>query len=237
MVVHTSRLCDDVAFFPPQKDAPNSITCRPILRPDEADNYEHNQKIIKTAMQEAQIWEENPEAAAIFGMLDEANENDMPAQIVGDIVIGAHQIVPADVEIEKSGIAGGRGREKYIDTIANSWGKDLSLSKEDMERLGLEGGKSVEKLKELKKELQKQAKGEKWRLDVVDTPNGREYRGIYGADVQEDDNEARQKQNKKDGGASGKEKKDGGEDDKKDDGEQGSGGQQGSEEEYYKEEL
>lgn len=241
MVVHTARLCDDVAFFPPQKDEANSITCRPILQPDEAENYEHNQKLYKSALKEAQIWEENPEAAAIFGMTGEGS-NEPSVQIVGDIIIGAREMIPDGVEIEKSGIAGGRGKDKYIDTIANSWGKDLSLSKDDLERLGLQGEKSLENLKKLKKELKKAAKEENWRLDVVDTPNGREFRGIYGADVQEEDTESKPKQGKKGSAASGEDKNEGeasGEkaQDQKGDGDQGSEGQQGSQEEYYKEDL
>jgi protein OS-9 len=56
------------------------------------------------------------------------------------------------------------------------------LSKEDLKRLGLPDMEAVEKLR---KELEKYAKGEQWKLDVVDTPAGREYRAIVGSDDDE----------------------------------------------------
>lgn len=259
MVLETPRLCNDVAFQPPQKDEPNGITCRPVLAPEEVENYEHNQKLYKASLQEAQIWEENPDAAAAFGVLGDIDEDGAPIKIVGDIIIGGRNIVPEDVEIQKSGIVGGI-KEKYVDTIANSWGKDLALSKEDMNRLGLQDAKAIEKLEKLKKELKKQANGEGWRLDVVDTPHGREYRGIYGEGVEEDvapgDEEGRAKAKAKAKVGSGKDKKapqggaadgvageDGSHEQKKDghkeenQHEESVEDEQGSQEEYFHEEL
>jgi protein OS-9 len=247
MVVETPRLCNDVAFQPPQKDEANSITCRPVLLPEEAETYEQNRKAYKAELTEAQIWEANPEAAAAFGMNSETDET-LPIQIVGDILIGGHAIVPEDVEIQKSGIVGGV-KEKFVETIASSWGRDLALSKEDMERLGLQDGKAIEKLEKLKKELKKKAKGDGWRLDVVDTPHGREYRGIYGEGVEEEmvaggkesaakdktgkakDGEAVEKAVKQDTGSAGKKQE------KIDESEREDEELQGSEEEYFREEL
>ena len=258
MVLETPRLCNDVAFQPPQKDEPNGITCRPVLAPEEVENYEHNQKVYKSALQEAQIWEANPDAAAAFGVLGDIDEDGAPIKIVGDIVIGGHKIVPEDVEILKSGIVGGI-KEKYVDTIANSWGKDLAVSKEDMKRLGLQDAKAIEKLEKLKKELKKQANGEGWRLDVVDTPHGREYRGIYGEGVEEEvtgdqEGKARAKAQAKAKVEPGKDKKTpqdgaaGGEvtqdtpsestkEEQKEESEDSGGGERGSQEEYFHEEL
>lgn len=248
MVVETPRLCNDVAFQPPQKDEANSITCRPVLLPEEAETYEQNRKAYKAELTEAQIWEANPDAAAVFGMTGESDGNTLPIQIAGDIIIGGHAIVPEDVEIQKSGIVGGL-KEKFVETIASSWGRDLALSKEDMERLGLQDGKALEKLEKLKKELKKKAKGDGWRLDVVDTPHGREYRGIYGEGVEEEvaagnkdggakaksakgmDGEAAEKGAKQEDGSSGN-KQEG-----SDESESNGGEQHGSEEEYFKEEL
>jgi protein OS-9 len=53
---------------------------------------------------------------------------------VGDVIVGAHNIVPEDVKLEKSAIVGG-GKETYIDTVASSDGK--FLSKDEIEKLGL----------------------------------------------------------------------------------------------------
>lgn len=225
MVIQTPRLCNDVAFQPPQKDAANGIACRPVLLPEEAKTYEHNQKAytsaVKSAVQEAQIWESDPDAAAAFGMEHMLGEEDI--QVVGDIIIGGHAIVPEDVKIERSAIVGG-GKEKYVDTIASSWGK--TLKKEDLEKLGLTDTKTYEALK---KELENVAKGEKWKLDVVDTPRGREYRGIYGKDVEED--ESGDEKKKTEGTASPENEE------KNPEGDNEGDGEQGSEEEYFKEEL
>jgi protein OS-9 len=243
MVVETPRLCNDVAFQPPQKDEANSITCRPVLLPEEAETYEKNRKALKKELTEAQIWEANPEAAAAFGINGDSDET-LPIQIVGDIIIGGHAIVPEDVEIQKSGIVGGV-KEKFVETIASSWGKDLALSKADMERLGLKDGKAIEKLEKLKKELKKKAKGDGWRLDVVDTPHGREYRGIYGEGVEEERaiDEAKGKagkgKNEKTAEKAGKQEEvpNAKEQEATEETESKGEEEQGREEEYYREEL
>lgn len=234
MVVHTPRLCDDVAFQPPQEDAAHSISCTPILEPEEAETFKREQKAYKSALQEAQIWEANPDAAAAFGLLGDPSDDEPPMQLVGDIIVGGHDIVPEGVKIEKSGIVG--GKDKYIDTIANSWGK--TLSKEELKKLGLDSSRAIENLEKLKKEVEQRAKGEKWKVVVVDTPRGREYRGIFGKDVGDDDEidaGTSQKQGKgqeeSEGSSQGKQ---GG---SSSDGDGVDGAQEGSEEEYFKEEL
>ena len=88
------------------------------------------------------------------------------------------------------------------------------MSKEDIEKLGLGDAKAVEKLR---KKLEEIAQGQEWKLDVIDTPRGREYRGIIGDEEEEE----------------GKKKGDVGPED-----EQGEdGGGEGSQEEYFREEL
>ena len=153
MVIQTPRLCNDVAFLPPQKDQPNSISCSPILAEGQIDDYKRDLKTLKAAEKEAKIWEANADAAKVF--LGEEG-----LQIVGDIVVGGHAIVPEDVKLEKSTIVGG-GKETYIDTVADSAGK--ALSKEDLEKLGLGDAKSIETLK---KRLEEMAKGHEWKLEV-----------------------------------------------------------------------
>lgn len=230
MVLHTPRLCNDVAFQPPQKDAANSISCTPILRPEEAETYVHEQKAYKSAAQEAQIWEANPDAAAAFGMAGETGDDELPVQIVGDIIVGGHAIVPEGVKIEKSGIVG--GKDKYIDTIANSGGK--SLSKEELKKLGLDSSRAIENLEKLKKDVEAMAKGENWKIVVVDTPRGREYRGMVG----DDEEDAGKGQKKGQGKVESETPAQGKQGGTAPDGEGPDGGQQeGSEEEYFKEEL
>lgn len=225
MIIHTPRLCNDVAFQPPVKDKPNSISCSPILAEDQIDDYKRDLKFLKAQEKEAKVWEANVDAAKVF-------LGDEPLQLVGDIIVGGHALVPEDVKLEKSAIVGG-GKETYIDTVASSDG--MTLSKEDLEKLGLGDPKSIETLR---KRLEEMAQGNDWKLEVcchcsdnfwlrsthgltqtqvVDTPRGREYRGIIGTDSEE---EEKKKEGERKGGKGKKEDK-----------------EKGSQEEYYKEEL
>ena len=207
MVIQTPRLCNDVAFLPPQKDQPNTISCSLILGEDQVEDYKQDLKALKNAEKEAQIWQANPDAAKLFQSGTQEN-----VQIVGDIVLGGRAVVPESVTLEKSAIVGG-GKETYIDTVASSAG--TKLSKEDLEKLGLGDPRAVENLK---KRLEEIAEGQEWKLDVIDTPRGREYRGIIGTE---------QNKQEKDGD---KEQGEDGEKEKEKE-------EVGSKEEYYADEL
>lgn len=210
MVIQTPRLCNDVAFLPPQKDEPNAITCSPILASDQdIQDYERDIALLKQAEKEAEIWAADPSAADIFLG---AEEVDFP--IAGDIAIGARAIVPEGVTLEKSAIVGG-GKEKYIDTIASSDGR--LLNREELDKLGLGDAKSLERLK---RQLEKMAQGQEWKLDVVETPQGREYRGVIGKDEKEEAEDAAAAKGEGEGQGEGEDER-----------------EEGSEEEFYKEEL
>lgn len=222
MVIQTPRLCNDVAFLPPQKDEPNAITCSPILSSEQdIHDYERDMAALKEAEAEAEIWAAEPDAAKIF-LGDPALQEQ---QIAGDIAIGARTIVPEGITLEKSAILGG-GKETYLDTIASSDGR--VLTKEELEKLGLGNGKDLERLK---KQLEKMAQGQEWKLDIVETAQGaKEYRGIIGKDEEGEGKEGK--------GGEGGEGAEGGEGKKKEgSGEDVKKGEEGSEEEFYKEEL
>ncbi|KAK0356246.1 Protein OS-9 [Friedmanniomyces endolithicus] len=229
MVIQTPRLCNDVAFLPPQKDQPNTISCSPVLEDDEVEDYEHDLKTLKRAEEQATIWDAHTEAAAALGA--SSGDFQAPLQIVGDIIVGGHELVPEGTKIEKGAVVGG-GKETYIDTIASSDGERI-LGADEIEKLGLGNPEAVEKLK---KELEKIAKGQQWKLDVIDTPRGREYRGIIG-DEEKEGKEGKAmegKKQKKAKKAKGQAKQGQDGEDSDDDGE---AAQEGSEEEYYHEEL
>ncbi|KAF2716575.1 hypothetical protein K431DRAFT_278636 [Polychaeton citri CBS 116435] len=178
MIIQTPRLCSDVAFLPPQRDQPNRISCRPILGSSEdIQQYEQDLQQIKKEDEEAEIWLEHNDAAQAFGV----EFGKTAPLVVGGIEIGGHRVVPEDSQIEKSAIVGG-GKETYVDTIANSAGKVLSPEK--LKELGLINEEDVQKLR---KQLEEVAKGATWKLDVIDTPRGREYRGIIGDDDDKDE--------------------------------------------------
>lgn len=164
MVIQTPRLCNDVAFQPPQKDRANAITCSPIISGD----GDEAASVPKSLLPSNDI--PNPFAHP---------QSEVPASI-GDIIIGAHKWIPEGSKIEKSAIVGG-GKDRFVETIADSFGKLMSA--DELKRLGLGDAKSVESLK---KELEKIAGGQGWKLEVFDTPQGREYRGVLLGDEEED---------------------------------------------------
>lgn len=96
--------------------------------------------------------------------------------IIGGIEVGAQALVGSEGKvIEKSVVVGG-GKETYVGTVATSDGKQMS--KEDIKKLNADP-KDVEKLKG---NLKKLAGRKGWKLDLVDTPRGREFRGIIEAE-------------------------------------------------------
>lgn len=99
-----------------------------------------------------------------------------PRIIIGDIEVGAHAIVPQGKKIEKSVVVGG-GKETLIATIAKSDG--FMASESDMKRVGIRTHREVEGVK---KEVERVAGGKAWRLDVVETPRGKELRGVIEED-------------------------------------------------------
>lgn len=220
MVIQTPRLCNDVAFLPPQKDQPNAITCSPILAENQVEAYEHDLAVLKEI--ESETSQELLDAALAEAGIKDADLETI--QIVGGIVVGGHAMVPEGTKIEKSTIVGG-GKETYVDTIASSDGK--VASEEEMKKLGLGDPRAVE---QLKKKLETIAQGQQWKLDVIDTPRGREYRGIIG-----DEDNSEEGRGRAGGGEGDKPAKKG---KKKEDGEhEGDDQAPGSQEEYYQEEL
>lgn len=162
MVVKTPKLCDDVAFLPPQRDEPNSISCAPILSPAEVPSW-------KAAID--QLRPDQPPIPNPF--------QSPPRPRVGNYEIGAHTIIPEGRDIPKSNVVGGPASnaagETLVDTIATSEG--VFLTPDQLKELGIN---QPERINELRKQLDRIAGDKGWKLEVIDTPNGREYRGIIG---------------------------------------------------------
>lgn len=109
MVIQTPRLCNDVAFQPPQKDQSNIISCSRIIEEEDVEDH----KIELASWKEADRLLEQ-EAAA------EKLSGSKPPRIVGDIAVGMHRLVPEGKEIEKSAIVGKsyhRSKIRYITRI------------------------------------------------------------------------------------------------------------------------
>ncbi|KAF9699527.1 hypothetical protein EKO04_002541 [Ascochyta lentis] len=197
MVVDTPRLCHDVAFLPPQKNLAHPITCQAVIPAADADEW-------TAAALEAKI-RETERLLALAESEDTANTNPLRdiadglegstkrGPIIGGIEVGAQALVGSKGKvIEKTVVVGG-GKETYVGTVASSDG--TQMSKEEMKRLNIPDPKDVEKLKG---NLRKLAGKKGWKLDLVDTPRGREFRGIIEAEDQ-DEEAPKRKENVKDG--------------------------------------
>lgn len=202
MIVDTPRLCHDVAFLPPQENLGHPITCQPVIPESQVDSWtaaklEAGLREVEDLIAEhADDMNVNPLREAAEGL--EGSTRRGP--IIGGIEVGAQALVGSEGKvIEKSVVVGG-GKETYIGTVASSDGKQMT--KEEMKKLNIADPKDVEKLKgNLKKLAGKKA----WKLDLVDTPRGREFRGIIEAEDQDADGKKGEKKDEKSGGM-GKEK-------------------------------
>jgi len=192
MIVETPRLCHDVAFLPPQDNLAHPISCQLVIPDSEVEHW----RIASAARLEAKI----TEAERLIAEHDDANSNPLRevteglegsskrGPIIGGIEVGAQALVGSEGKvIEKSVVVGG-GKEVFVATVASSDGKQMS--KEDMKKYNIADPKDVEKFKT---NLKKLAGRKGWKLDLVDTPKGREFRGI----IEADDAEEGQKEVKK----------------------------------------
>ncbi|PYH94818.1 misfolded glyco proteins degradation protein Yos9 [Aspergillus ellipticus CBS 707.79] len=164
MVIYTPRLCNDVAFLPPQQDEVHAIECREILSPAQVPDWE--------AMREYQLAQRLVESA----VTDEF-------QMVGDIQVGAQKLVGSEgKEIEKGRVAS--AGEETIDVVAKREnGEVQQKSREELKKYDLD----PEKLETLKKRLEEWAKGKDWTLEVVSVNGERQLRGILEEDKEEDE--------------------------------------------------
>ncbi|TID17078.1 hypothetical protein E6O75_ATG09844 [Venturia nashicola] len=186
MVISTPRLCNDVAFQPPKASKPHAIACTPVLPEASIPAYlaEKEATDVKMEANLDLLLEEDVKAYLAEGI-------PLPKVpiIIGDIEVGGHAIVPEGKKIEKSVVVGG-GKETLIATIAKSDG--FLASESDMKRVGIRTHREVEGVK---KEVERVADGKAWRLDVVETPRGKELRGVI-----EDEKDEKDEAKTKDGG-------------------------------------
>ncbi|KAE8383049.1 glucosidase II beta subunit-like protein-domain-containing protein [Aspergillus bertholletiae] len=165
MVIYTPRLCNDVAFLPPQQEEVHSIECREILSPEEVPDWE--------AMRQYHLAQQLVESAATM--------SEFP--IIGDIEVGAKKLVGTEgKEIEKGRVASA-GEEKVEVVAKRENGEVLQLSKVDLEKLGLD----PEKIETLKTRLEELAQGKDWTLEHVTANGERGLRGIVDTDEDEEE--------------------------------------------------
>ncbi|KAJ4287346.1 Protein OS-9 [Kalmusia sp. IMI 367209] len=221
MIIYTPRLCNDVAFQPPQENLAHAISCQPVLSESEVDEWDLarlEDKVRETERLIAEHERSNP-----LRIMDPGLEGlTKRGPIIGGIEVGAQALVGGEGKVIEKGIIAGGGKEIFLGTLVTSDGEMMSAT--DLKKIKMDP-KDVEKLK---KSSQKLASKEEWRLDLYETPQGtREYRLIEFIEP----NEEKKKGDEK-GRGMGKE----GEEAEEPVGEAGGNSQEGSEE-IYKDEL
>lgn len=227
MIIYTPRLCNDGAFLPPQENLANPITCQPVLSESEIDGWNLaglEEKVRETERLIADYEKEQP----LGDMAEGAAGTTKRRPIIGGIEVGAQSLVGSEGKvIEKTVVVGG-GKDTFAGTLATSDGKQMSAA--ELKKLNIDP-KDVEKLKQ---NSQRIAGRKEWRLDLINTPDGREFRLVLEADEREESKEKEKSVDEK-GRGMGTGKDDVGKAAENDEGRGGE--QQEGSEEVYKDEL
>lgn len=189
MVIHTPRLCNDVAFLPQQVDKPNSITCQEIVAEDGVEEW----KVWKAQVMREQLLEiETPVQAP---EMDAGAEGTVvpPPLIIGAIEVGAQKLVGGTPErtIKVSNIVTDQAKsgkdDKFLATLARFDGKDVTaMNDKEMEKLGIKGLKE-DAAKYRKLMSDKGVNGVPWKLELWSTPGGEEFRMFIGSEDEEEE--------------------------------------------------
>ncbi|KAF2085676.1 hypothetical protein K490DRAFT_46290 [Saccharata proteae CBS 121410] len=233
MVIYTPRLCNDVAFLPPTENSAHAIDCAPVVDEDGlASPPPSHGKPAASGSQDTNI--DIPDALG-----DSAARTPAPLPTIGGTVVGAKALVGDTPErtIEKSVVVGG-GKETVLGTVASSdgHGKITTMKTEELRKLDIKDPRDIENLK---RKLTSLAGKKGWRLELVETPRGREFRGVIEADDGEDE-DVEEVVTDREGGKESRKKAPEEQDAEKEDGEEGDQGEsteEGSEETFFTEEL
>lgn len=183
MVIHTPRLCNEVAFLPPQTDKPNLITCQEIVTKDEEADWKKG----KAAQASYELFKAGQEQENVQGGDKRKNP------IIGGIELGGQKLVGGSPErtIKASKIARPpkAKEEKYIATLASSDGKYTTIMNErEIRKHSLKH--TLDEIEDYIVQTEEWASnmrpGQPWKLDVVQTAEGQQYRGILMADDEEE---------------------------------------------------
>ncbi|KAH7319591.1 glucosidase II beta subunit-like protein-domain-containing protein [Stachybotrys elegans] len=166
MVINTPRLCNDVAFLPPQEKKANPISCSLIVDDDKATPLIEQGGLIKGPPMQIQ------KSSTLLDRKAEVN--------VGGVVVGARHILSAADEVGKPPVrlsnsrqqeGQGMGKdEKVLELIAkmarDEENKIEIRNLEDLADLELD----AELVQELRQAVENMAEEEGWRIEVVEIP-------------------------------------------------------------------
>jgi protein OS-9 len=170
MVIYTPRLCDDVAFLPPQQDEVHHIECREILMPDEVTEWEAIKEWYMT----------NHLADGATAAETDATQPELP--IIGGIEVGGHKLVGMEGKVIEKGRVASAGEERVEVVAKRENGEIRKMSKQVLKKYDLD----PEKVEEMKRLLEEQANGKDWTLEVVESNGVIKFQGI----LEEEDEDA-----------------------------------------------
>lgn len=247
MLIHTPRLCEDVAFLPPKETRAHPINCQLIVESEEDANALRLRQSIEASeaagVIQGQEEAEGEKEKSSKGEQDGRRTSRFSGMEIGGVVIGGKQLhstedgQPPPVLKPPRGFIPGKGvsTAPLIETLAKALSKADGgtvevVNTEELEQLNL----TPETLEHFRKELEKIAGDRGWSIEVVEMPGeDPELRGNIEIEDGEDG-----KFDVESGGRDGKEEEDDegeGEGQRKKDAE-GDGDWEGSEEELFKKE-
>ncbi|KAL1636107.1 Protein OS-9 [Diplodia intermedia] len=195
MVIYTPRLCNDVAFLPPQENRAHAISCAPIVSPGDVvppantprgsrrhksnPNHVQQQASAQTDIElpdalknPATGGEDNTgHAQQQHEQQQQEQQNEQqatspPLPTIGGIPVGAQRLVGAPGRvIEKSAVAGGTGKTTLLGVVAASEGAGRPAHTMDAEQLKKLRIDDVTEVEKLKTQLARWAGRKAWRLD------------------------------------------------------------------------
>ncbi|KAH7159011.1 glucosidase II beta subunit-like protein-domain-containing protein [Fusarium sp. MPI-SDFR-AT-0072] len=194
MVVNTPRLCNDVAFLPPEETRANPISCKLIVGENDQTPLLDQAIPVKEAEAQEPLKQEGEEAKP-----EEAKPQDAAKEPVniGGVIVGARNVLsgadeagkpPAKLSPPRSYFSNtDTDGERFIEVVASGKSKEDGaevklLSTEELERLDLKPST----VKDMTERMKKLAGKYGWKLELVELPGGeKELRGYIDADEDE----------------------------------------------------
>lgn len=185
MVVHTERLCDDVAFLPPKETRAHPISCRTIIsNDDELSAW----KWQKTADAKQSMGIAGGQKLKVAGK-DASKQHPLAGMTIGGVVFGGKRVMGASGENQEpvelkpprgtlSSKPGGTAAVAFEKLIANAKNSGVgTLSLDDLEEMGLD----KETVNAVRQELQRAGAENGWEFAIEMIPGSEDELDENGA--------------------------------------------------------